>query len=466
MPAPLTLYDNYTRTLRAFEPLAKGAPVGLYTCGPTVYDYQHIGNFRTFLFEDVLKRVLRWNGYAVRHVMNITDVGHLTSDADTGEDKMEKGARRTGKTAWEIAKLYTEDFLEQTSTRLNIEDPTILCRATDHIAEQIAFIADIERNGLHVPHVRRRLLRHVEAGRLRLPRAPRHPRPRGRQARGPGREAPAHRLRAVEVLAARREAADGMGQPVGQGLSRAGTSSARRWRRSTSATTSTSTAAARTTSRSTTRTRSRRPRRAWARASRTSGCTATSCSLNDAKMAKSAGEFLRVQSLIERGYDPLVYRYLCLTAHYRTQMSFSWEAMDAAATALDRMRNGFFALPAGCAGASPTRRTSRASRDEINDDLNVPRALAVAWEVLRGDLPPAVKRATLLRFDDVLGLRLAEWVPRKEEAPPEVEALAEARAAARKAKQWAEADRLRGELAAARLGHGRPARPAIGSRQR
>src|SRR5512132_113507 len=146
MSPPLELYDNYTRSRRMFEPLDPKAEVGVYTCGPTVYDYQHIGNFRTFLFEDVLKRVLRWNGYRVRHVMNITDVGHLTSDADTGEDKMEKGARRTGKSAWEIAKLYTDDFVENLA-RLNIEDATILCRATDHIPEQIAFIADIERKG-------------------------------------------------------------------------------------------------------------------------------------------------------------------------------------------------------------------------------------------------------------------------------------------------------------------------------
>ena len=163
-------------------------------------------------------------------------------------------------------------------------------------------------------------------------------------------------------------------------------------------------------------------------------------------MAKSAGEFLRVQVLIERGYDPLVYRYLCLTAHYRTQMSFSWEAMDAAATALDRMRNGFFALPSDASAAADPSYLDRFT-DEINDDLNVPRALAVAWEVLRGDLPPAVKRATLLRFDEVLGLRLAPWEPQDEEAPAEVKARAEARSAARKGKNWAEADRLRGELA-------------------
>src|SRR6266702_4904481 len=145
MPAPLMLYDNYARERRRFEPL-RPASIGLYTCGPTVYDYQHIGNFRTFLFEDVLKRVLEWNGYRVRHVMNITDVGHLTSDADTGEDKMETGARRTGKSAWEIAKLYTESFLEDMHA-LRIEDPTILSRATDHIPEQIAFSAYMEQSG-------------------------------------------------------------------------------------------------------------------------------------------------------------------------------------------------------------------------------------------------------------------------------------------------------------------------------
>ena len=104
-PFALSLYDNYTRSLRAFAPVVADGAVGLYTCGPTVYDYQHIGNFRTFLFEDVLRRVLEWSGYTVRHVMNITDVGHLTSDADSGEDKMEKGARRTGRTAWDIAAL-------------------------------------------------------------------------------------------------------------------------------------------------------------------------------------------------------------------------------------------------------------------------------------------------------------------------------------------------------------------------
>jgi cysteinyl-tRNA synthetase len=167
---------------------------------------------------------------------------------------------------------------------------------------------------------------------------------------------------------------------------------------------------------------------------------------NDAKMAKSAGEFLRIASLTERGYDPLAYRYLCLTGHYRSQLNFTWEALDAAQTGLDRMRQGFRALPVDAA-ATPDAALVERFGDELNDDLNLPRALAVAWETLRGDRPPAVKRATLAKFDEVLGLGLAAWQPVRTEAPPEVAALAEARAAARKCRDWAEADRLRGELA-------------------
>src|SRR5512139_3900144 len=131
----LRLYDTYTRSVRDFQPLHP-PEVGLYTCGPTVYDYAHIGNLRTYLFEDILRRVLEYNGYRVKHVMNITDVGHLASDADTGEDRMEIGTQRTGKSAWEIAEFYTQEF-KQDLARLNIQPPHIWCTATGHIAEQI-----------------------------------------------------------------------------------------------------------------------------------------------------------------------------------------------------------------------------------------------------------------------------------------------------------------------------------------
>ena len=162
-------------------------------------------------------------------------------------------------------------------------------------------------------------------------------------------------------------------------------------------------------------------------------------------MAKSAGEFLRLATLVERGYDPLAFRYLCLTGHYRTQLNFTFEALDAAATGLTRMRTGFHALPPrpdALADASALASFTT----HVNDDLNTPRALAVAWDVLRGDLSDTVKRATLTRFDEVFGLRLSEWQPAQRTVPAEIEALAQARLAARKAKNWAEADRLRGAL--------------------
>ena len=446
MAATLALYDNYTRSLRPFEPLAGSAEVGLYTCGPTVYDYQHVGNYRTFLFEDLLKRVLAWNGYAVRHVMNVTDVGHLTSDADTGEDKMEKGARRTGKTAWEIAQLYTDAFLEDLD-RLNIDRPTILCRATDHIAEQIAFIADIERNGFayrtsdgvyfdtsrqeNYGYLARLDVKGLEAGRRVDLGEKRHPTDfalwkfsapgehRQMEWDSPwGRGFPGWHIECSAM--AQKYLGDYFDihcggedhipvhhtNEIAQTEARCGTRLANFWMH---------------------------------------GYFLLS---NDAKMAKSAGEFLRLEALVARGYDPLAYRYLCLTAHYRSQLNFTWDALDAAATGLERMRAGVYALRDAGPGEPDAALTARFT-GEINDDLNLPRALAVAWEALRGTLPDGVRRATLLAFDRVFGLRLAAWAPRQDVVPDVVAALADARLAARRAKNWAESDRLRAEIHAA-----------------
>src|SRR6266852_2308160 len=141
----LRLFDTYTRRVRDFVAL-RPPEVRMYTCGPTVYNYAHIGNLRTYIFADLLRRVLAFNHYHVTHVMNITDVGHLVSDGDTGEDKMEQGTRRTGQSAWEIAALYTQAFKDDLC-RLNILEPTIWCRATEHIAAQIATIRGIEAHG-------------------------------------------------------------------------------------------------------------------------------------------------------------------------------------------------------------------------------------------------------------------------------------------------------------------------------
>jgi cysteinyl-tRNA synthetase len=382
----------------------------------------------------------------VLHVMNITDVGHLTSDADTGEDKMEKGARRTGRTAWEIAALYTKAFQDDAAT-LNIEPPDVLPRATDHIPEQIEFIADLERRGFTyatADGVYFDTSRQADYGFLaRLDRA-------GLEAGkrielGEKRNATDFALWKLSPPDSTRqmewESPWGKGFPgwhiecsamaqkylgdyfdihcggedhipvhhtneIAQTEARVGTRLANFWMH---------------------------------------GYFLVQ---NDAKMAKSAGEFLRVAALVERGYDPLAFRYLCLTGHYRTQLNFTWEALDAAATGLARMRTTLHSLPTD-ARALPDAQALAQFATHVNDDLNTPRALALAWDVLRGELPAAVRRATMLRFDEVFGLGLASWVPTREAVPDAVSALARARADARKAKQWAEADRLRAELHAA-----------------
>ena len=447
MSAPLMLYDNYARERRRFEPLVAGT-AGLYTCGPTVYDYQHIGNFRTFLFEDLLKRVLEWNGYAVRHVMNITDVGHLTSDADTGEDKMEKGARRTGKTAWEIAQIYTDAFIDDMA-RLNMEMPSVLSRATDHIQDQVEFIVDIEKNGFTYrtsDGIYFNTSLQPDYGFLaRLDKA-------GLEA---GKRVELGEKKSITDFALWKFSAPGEHRqmewesPWGTGFPG--------WHIECSAMAQKylgdffdihcggedhipvhhTNEIAQTEARVGTRLAN-----FWMH-----GYFLLS---NDAKMAKSAGGFLRLQSLIDRGYDPLAYRYLCLTAHYRTQLNFTWDALDAAAKGLDRLRNGVFALGEFDANfAEPDPGYRERFTAEINDDLNLPRALALGWEVLRGNLAAGTKKATLLDFDRVFGLALGLWSPKSESIPESIAVLAAARAAARASRQWTEADRLRAEIQAA-----------------
>src|SRR2546426_9450393 len=141
----IKLFNTLTRKVEEFKPIKDGV-VGMYCCGPTVYNYQHIGNYRTYIFEDLLKRMFLYNDYKVEHVENITDVGHLVSDEDVGEDKMEIGAKREGKTVWEIARFYTNEFMKDTKT-LNILEPDIWSKATDHIKDQLELIQCLEKNG-------------------------------------------------------------------------------------------------------------------------------------------------------------------------------------------------------------------------------------------------------------------------------------------------------------------------------
>ena len=446
---PLELYDTWTRSQREFTPLTPGE-VGLYTCGPTVYNYAHIGNLRTYLFEDGLVRTLKLNGYRVNHVMNITDVGHLVSDGDDGEDKMEAGSRRTGQTAWTIAALYTDAFRADLKL-LNIVEPDIWCKATDHIPEQISFIEEIEKKGYvyrtsdgvyfdtskqpNYGYLGRLDIAGLQAGaRVDLGEkknptdyalwkfsAPEDHRqmewdsPWGRGFPGWHIEcsAMAHKyLGAYFDIHCGGEDHITVHHPneISQTEAAYGTRLANFWMHG------------------------------------------YFILLNSAKMSKSSGEFLRVQVLIDKGYDPIAYRYLCLTAHYRSQLMFSWDALDAAQTALDRMRVNFIAL-----GEAAARLAAPIAPDAdfvhrftamLNDDLNFPQALALAYELLKSELAPGVKKATLLKFDEAFGLGLGAWVPKLVDVPSNVRVVADLRWTARNAKDWTEADRLRSELAA------------------
>lgn len=433
----LRLFDTYTRTVRNFAPLHP-PEVGLYTCGPTVYDFAHIGNLRTYIFEDILRRALAFNGYAVKHVMNITDVGHLTSDADDGEDKMEKGSRRTGMSAWDIADLYTKAFRDDMQ-RLNILEPTIWCKATDHIAEQIAFIQCIATNGFAystsdgVYFDTSRLPDYGYMARLNI---------EGLQAgarveMGEKRNLTDFALWKFSAPDEKRQME--WGSPWGRGFPG--------WHIECSAMSAKylgsffdihcggedhisvhhSNEIAQTEACHNTRLAN-----FWMHG--------YFLQLDDSKMAKSSGGFLRVQTLVERGIDPLAYRLFCLSAHYRAKLNFNWESLDGAATALSRLRSAV--IEWGAPGSVDKDFADRFTQ-HVNDDLNMPRALAVVWELVKSDLPPAAKKATLLLYDHVLGLGLADWKPAEETVPEHILELVQQRQLARKDKRFKDADALR-----------------------
>ncbi len=439
----LHLYDTYARSLREFRPL-QGNIVGIYACGPTVYDYAHIGNLRTYVFEDILRRILEFNGYQVNHVVNITDVGHLVSDADTGEDKMEKGSQRTGKSAWEIAVFYADQFRRDINL-LNIKEPTVWCKATEHIQDQIEFIRCIEEHGYAyntsdgVYFDTSKLDGYGYLGRLDI---------EGLQAgsrieMGEKRHSTDFALWKFSTPGQNRqmewESPWGVGFPG--------------WHIECSAMSAkylgnffdihcggedhitvhhTNEIA------------------------QTEACYGTRLAnfwmhgyflqIDEAKMAKSKGEFLRLQTLIDKGYDPLAYRFFLLSALYRAKLNFTWEALDGAATSLDRLRTFVhgWGEPTQPDAGFVDRFTA-----QVNEDLNMPRAVAVAWDLTRSDLPDGVKKATMLIFDQVLGLRLVEWQPTKEEIPAEILQLADQRQAMRLEKRWADADALRDQITSA-----------------
>jgi cysteinyl-tRNA synthetase len=441
------LHNSLTRRAEPLEPIAPGH-VGIYTCGPTVYRYAHIGNLRSFLFADVLRRTLEYLGYEVRHVKNITDVGHMRDDTfDAGEDRIELAAETEGKTPAEIAEFYTDAWLTDEAA-INIVHADVLPKATDHVPEMIELTERLIERGLAYEvegtvyfdvsefpgygKLSGQRLDHLRAGhrvdvehdkrdpedfalwkRAGATRLMKWPSPWGDGFPGWHIECSAMSLKHLgERLDIHTGGIDNKfphhEDEIAQSEGALGHPVVSIWMHGEFLT------------------------------------------LGDAKMAKSAGNIIRVTDLPDKGFEPLAFRYLALTAHYRSKLDFTADAMHAASSGLARLRRAAAAENGAPADLTAEPMASLRARfgEAIADDLAMPRALAVAHEVAsHADLDPAQRRALLLDFDRVLGLSLGAPVIDEAPLPVGAEELLERRASARQARDFATADALRDELA-------------------
>ena len=437
------LYNTLKRKKETLKPIKKGK-VGLYACGPTVYWYAHIGNLRTYVFEDVLRRTLEYNDYRVKHVVNITDVGHLTSDADTGEDKIEKGARREKKTAWEIAEYYADAFRKDIE-KLNIKSPSIWTKATDYIKEQIELIQKLEKkgftylieDGLYFDTSKLKSYGRlwgkkkvkIKAGvRVKMAEGKKNPTDfalwkltspgteRQMEWDSPwGRGFPGWHTECVAM------AAENLGLPFDihcGGIDHVQIHHSNEIAQAEGA-------------------YGKVPARFWMHGE--------FLNLKKEKMAKSEGNILTVNSLIEKGFDPLAYRYLCLMAHYRSRMDFSWKSLEGAQNGLNSLRDLISGLQRG---EKPTNKAEKWKKEFlgiINDDLNTPKALAFLRKALKSkELSQSDKYNLAIDFDRILGLNLGKEEP----VPEKIKEMAEQREVFRKTKDWKAADEARKKIEA------------------
>ncbi len=456
----LKLYNTLTRKLTVFKSL-RDKRVSIYTCGPTVYHYAHIGNLRSYVFADVLNRVLKYNGYKVKHLMNITDIGQLVSNADEGEDKMmaalkREGLEMTAASMLNIAAKYTEVFQKDLEL-LNIQIPDVWAKATDNIPEQIAFIERLEKNGFTyatsdgVYFDTSKLPEYGALAKLDIA---------GLEA---GKRVAAGEKRNKTDFALWKFSSGEKGErlmewesPWGMGFPG--------WHIECSAM-STKYLGERfdihtggvdhipvhhTNERAQNIGAFGHPvvkfwlHNEWV------------VTKEGEKMSKSKENFLTLDALIDKGFSPLAYRYFLLSAHYRKPVEWSFEALRGAENALrnvyDRMRN-----LDGKKGIRITKNPKVVSyekdfRSAINEDLNTPQALAIVWEIIKdGDLSRGEKKKLVFRFDRVLGLGIREKVKEKIMIPKKVLKMAEERERVRQEKNWSESDRLRDEIT--RLGY-------------
>ena len=437
-------YNTLTKKKEKFVPLDENE-VRMYSCGPTVYDYSHIGNLRAYLFMDSLRRTLKYNGYKLKHVMNITDVGHLTSDADEGEDKMMKAARRENKDPWQIAQYYMDVFLEDLK-KLNIDIPEIIARATEHIDIMEQYVKKIIENGYtyqtedtvyfdtsKLPNYGILSGKNVEeqkaGARVDFDSNKKNVSDFALWIKAPkehimqwdsffGKSYPGWHLECsamgykylgeefdihtggIDHIPIHHE------NEIAQAQGFCGKIPARFWMH------------------------------------------VNFLKIDGGKVSKSLNNFYTLSDLKERGFEPEVFRMFNYSSSYRNALNYTWEGMDASKKALIKLKEGYKNHLNGKDDIADEviNKYEEEFHQAINDDLNMPQALSVVWELIK--YPQKSKKIAdlLLKFDTVLALKIDEQMENNESEkniPQEIIELAETRKKARENKDWAESDRLR-----------------------
>lgn len=435
-------YNTLTRKKELFKPIDE-RKIRMYSCGPTVYKDATIGNMRTNIFQDVLRRVLKYNGYKLKHAMNITDVGHLVSDGDEGEDKMLKTAREENKSPLEIAQYYTKLFFEDLKL-LNIETPEIVCKATEHIKEMLEYVEKLVNNGYayetstaiyfdiskldKYPILSNLNLEEQKAGaRVDIDPEKRSPydfalwikAPENHLMKWDSPWGPSYPGWHIECSA--------MGQKyLGEqfdihtgGIDLIPTHHENEIAQSKGAC-------------------GKIPANYWMHGEY--------LLIDGGKMSKSLGNVYLVKDFVKRGYDPIVYKLFSYSCHYRNKLNFTWEGIEAASKSLERLKKGYIVHLKGKDEVDEDVINAYEKRfhQAINDDLNMPAAMGVVWEVVRQDKKSDKFAKLLLKFDTVLGLKIDEECNKpKEELPEEILELIEERKKARENKEWNKSDELR-----------------------
>ena len=446
---PVKLYNTLTRQKSDFVPI-HGNEVRIYSCGPTVYSYAHIGNFRTYTFMDNLRRVLEYNGYTLKHVMNITDVGHLESDSDEGEDKMEKAAKKENKSPYEIAEFYTKAFLNDMN-KLHIERPEIIAKATDHIQDMLEFAKEIVKNGYgyetstaiyfdvskldKYPVLSNRNVEDQIAGaRVDVDPEKRNPYDFAIWIKAPqnhimkwespwGLSYPGWHL---ECSAMSRKYLGEVFDIHTGGVDHIPTHHENEIAQSKGAF-------------------GKIPAKIWMHVE--------FLQVDGGKMSKSLRNVYTISQLEEKGIEPLAFKLFCYTAHYRTKLNFTFDGVISSQKALNRLRECIIKHKNGNDSIDDETLNKYKEKfiDAINDDLNIPVAMSVVWELARYELKSKKIADMLLEFDKVLGLDLinSEKYLKEEsnvEIPEEIKLLLEKRKKAREDKNWTLSDDLRDKI--------------------